>query len=47
MRHAVRHIYFVGMVALSSEQGSRLRDVSVREERPMPNMTKRIRKVYV
>ena len=47
MRHAVRHIHFVGVVALSSEQGSRLRDVSVREGRPMPNMTMRIRKVGV
>ena len=36
MRHAVRHIHFVGVVARSSEQGSRLRDVSVREERRMP-----------
>ena len=47
MRHAVRHIRFVGVVALSSEQGSRLRDVSVRAGRRMPNMAMRIRKVGV
>ena len=46
MRHAVRHIHFVGVVALSSEQGSRLWDVSVREGRRMPNMTKLIRKAH-
>ena len=43
MRHAVRHIHFVGVVAPSSEQGSRLRDVSVREGRRMPNTIKLIR----
>ena len=40
MRHAVRHIHFIGVVAVSSEQGSRLRDVSVREGRPMPKTIK-------
>ena len=46
MRHAVPHIHFVGMVAVSSEQGSRLRDVSVREGRAMPNAMKLTRKAY-
>ena len=36
MRHAVKPIHFVGVVAASSEQGSRLRDASVREGRRMP-----------
>ena len=36
MRHAVKPIHFVGVVAASSEQGSRLRDVSAREGRRMP-----------
>ena len=36
MRHAVKHIHFVGVVAASSEQGSRLRDANVREWRRMP-----------
>ena len=36
MRHAVKHIHFVGMVAASREQGSRLRDASGRERRQMP-----------
>jgi hypothetical protein len=36
MRHAVKHIYFVGMVDPSREQGSRLRDATGREGRRMP-----------
>ena len=36
MKHAVKHIHFVGMVDPSREQGSRLRDASGREERQMP-----------
>ena len=36
MRHAVKHLHFVGMVAVSCEQGSRLRDASAREGRQMP-----------
>jgi hypothetical protein len=36
MKHAVRHIHFVGVVAASREQGSRLRDATVREGRRMP-----------
>ena len=36
MRHAVKPIHFVGMVAASREQGSRLRDASGRERRQMP-----------
>ena len=47
MRHAVRHIHFVGVDAASSEQGSRLRDVSVREGRPMPKTIKLTRRAYV
>jgi len=47
MRHAVRQIHVVGMVAASSEQDSRLRDVSVREGRRMPNTIRLIRKVRV
>ena len=39
MKHAVRHIHFVGMAALSREQGSRLRDATGREERQMPACT--------
>jgi len=35
MKHAVKHIHFVGMVASSREQGSRLRDVTGRERREM------------
>ena len=46
MRHGVRHIHFVGMVAASSEPGSRLRDESVREGRPMPKTIKLTRKAY-
>ena len=46
MRHAVKHLHFVGVVAASSEQGSRLRDVSVREGRPMPKTIKLTRKAY-
>ncbi len=46
MRYPVRHIYFMGMVALSSEQGSRLRDVSIREGRPMLKTIKLTRKAY-
>jgi len=46
MRHAVRHIHFVGVVALSSEQGSRLRDVSVREGRRMPNTIRLTREAH-
>ncbi|MCA1978048.1 MAG: hypothetical protein LDL19_02315 [Thiobacillus sp.] len=36
MRHAVKHIHFVGMVGPSREQGSRLRDATGREGRRMP-----------
>ena len=36
MKHAVKHIHFVGMVDPSREQGSRLRDATGREERRMP-----------
>ena len=36
MKHAVKHIRFVGMVAASREQGSRLRDATGREWRRMP-----------
>ncbi len=36
MKHAVRHIHFVGVVAASREQGSRLRDATGREGRRMP-----------
>ncbi len=39
MKHAVKHIHFVGMVDPSREQGSRLRDASGREERQMAAMT--------
>ena len=39
MKHAVRQIHFVGMVALSREQGSRLRDATGREGRQMPTCT--------
>ena len=35
MRHAVKYIHFVGMVAASREQGSRLRDATGRERRQM------------
>jgi hypothetical protein len=35
MRHAVKPPHFVGMVAPSREQGSRLRDATVREGRRM------------
>ena len=37
MKHAVRHIHFVGVVAASREQGSRLRDATARVGRRMPN----------
>jgi hypothetical protein len=36
MKHAVKHIHFVGMVAPSREQGSRLRDATGRKGRRMP-----------
>jgi len=36
MKHAVKHIHFVGMVDPSREQGSRLRDATGREGRQMP-----------
>ncbi len=36
MKHAVKHIHFVGMVAASREQGSRLRDATGRERSQMP-----------
>ena len=36
MKHAVKHIHFVGMVDPSREQGSRWRDATGREERRMP-----------
>jgi len=36
MKHAVKHIHFVGMVDPSREQGSRLRDATGREDRQMP-----------
>ncbi len=35
MKHAVKHIHFVGMVDASREQGSRLRDATGRERRQM------------
>ena len=40
MRHAVEPLHFVGVVAASSEQGSRLRDASAREGRRMPTLTR-------
>lgn len=36
MKHAVKSIHFVRMVAASREQGSRLRDATGRERRQMP-----------
>ncbi len=36
MKHAVKHIHFVGMVDPSRELGSRLRDATGREGRRMP-----------
>ena len=36
MKHAIKHIHFVGMVDPSREQGSRLRDATGREDRQMP-----------
>ena len=36
MKHAVKHIHFVGMVAASREQASHLRDATGREWRQMP-----------
>jgi hypothetical protein len=36
MKHAVKPIHFVGMVAPSREQDSRLRDATGREGRRMP-----------
>ncbi len=36
MKHAVRHIRFVGVVDANREQGSRLRDATVREWLQMP-----------
>ena len=47
MRHAVKHIHFVGVVAASSKQGSRLRDASVRERRRMPTANMLARKMRV
>lgn len=47
MRYTVRHIHFVGVVVQSSEQGSRLRDVSVREGRPMPTHALVVRQVLI
>ena len=47
MRHAVHHIHFVGGVAASREQGSRSRDVSVREGRQMPTANMLARKMRV
>ena len=38
MKHAVKHIHFVGMVEPSREQGSRLRDATGREDRQMPTL---------
>jgi hypothetical protein len=38
MKHAVKHIHFVGMVDPSREQGSRLRDATGREGRQMPTL---------
>ena len=35
MKHAVKQIHFVGVVAVSREQGSRLRDATGRERRRM------------
>jgi len=42
MKHAVKHIHFVGMVAASREQGSRLRDATGREQRRMPACSQRV-----
>lgn len=39
MKHAVKHIHFIGMVSPSREQGSRLRDVTGREDRQMPMLS--------
>jgi len=39
MKHAVKHIHFVGVAAASREQGSRLRDATGRERRRMPTGT--------
>jgi len=39
MKHAVKHIHFVGVAAASREQGSRLRDATGRERRRMPTET--------
>lgn len=36
MKHAVKHIYFIGMVGPNREQSSRLRDATGREGRQMP-----------
>jgi hypothetical protein len=36
MKHTVKPTHFVGMVAASREQGSRLRDATGREWRQMP-----------
>lgn len=36
MKHAIKHIHFVGMVDPSREQGSCLRDATDREGRRMP-----------
>ena len=46
MRHAVKHLHFVGMVAASIEQGSRLRDASAREGRQMPTYKVQAEKVH-
>jgi hypothetical protein len=39
MKHAVKHIHFIGMVDPSREQGSRLRDATDREDRRMPMLS--------
>jgi hypothetical protein len=41
MKHAVKHIHFVGMVDPGREQGSRLRDATGREGRRMPTLNVR------
>jgi hypothetical protein len=41
MSYAVKPIHFVGVVAASREQGSRLRDATGRERRRMPACSQR------
>lgn len=41
MKHAVKHIHFVGMVDASREHGSRLWDATGRERRRMPTLGRR------